>query len=76
MRTMGEPAKDTGPPFPYPFALALVLLWAGQPPQSRSRSELSNVVEDDVAESAAIFSRAFRRIFLDALENQGKLAMI
>lgn len=66
--TMGEPAKDTAPPFAYPFDFDLAFQLFGQPLQSRSRSELSNAVVDDVADSAAIFCSAFRRMFLDALK--------
>jgi hypothetical protein len=68
---MGEPASDTEPPSPYPFDFALVFTEFGQPLHRRSRSELSNVGEHDVADRAAIFCKAFRRIFLDVLEKPG-----
>jgi hypothetical protein len=66
--TIGEPARDAEPPFPSPLDLAGAFPRFEQLLQSRSRSEVSNVVDDDVAESAAIFCSAFRRIFRDTLE--------
>src|SRR6187402_1838015 len=51
--TIGERAKEPYPPLPVPLDLALV--FPGQPLQRRSRSELSKVAADDVADSAAIF---------------------
>jgi len=65
--TIGEPANDLADPLGTPFKLPLILAWLGHPLQSRSRSEPSKPVEDDVAESWAIFCRAFRRIFLGIL---------
>ena len=65
--TIGEAAIDTAPPFPYPFVFDLALPLFEQPLDSLSRSEVSNVVEHEVAERAAIFCNAFRRIFRDAL---------
>jgi hypothetical protein len=69
--TIGEAAIDTGPPFPYPFDFDLAVPLFEQPLLNLSRSELSNIVEDEVADRAAIFCNAFRRIFLDALGRPG-----
>lgn len=70
--TIGEVAIDIEPPFPYPypFDFDLALPSFEQPLHNLSRSELSNVVEHEVAERAAIFCNALRRIFLDALGMQ------
>lgn len=56
--TIGDPARDVAPCFAGLSDCEFVLTYPGQPLQSRSRSELSNVVADDVADSAAIFCRA------------------
>jgi hypothetical protein len=70
--TIGEAAIAIEPPFLYPFDFDLTLLPSfEQPLHNLSRSELSNVVELEVAESAAIFCNAFRRIFLDTLGRPG-----
>ena len=68
--TIGDVAIDIEPPFPYPFDFDLALPSFEQPLHNLSRSELSNVVEHEVAERAAIFCNALRRIFLDALGRQ------
>jgi len=65
---MGEPARKSPPPFANPLGFTLDLTWLGHSLQSRSRSELSNVAADDVAESAAIFCNAFRRMFRETLK--------
>lgn len=66
---MGEPAKDFEPPFPNPFDFELAWPCPGWPLHKRSRSELSKEVVDDVAESAAIFCRACRRILRETLRD-------
>ena len=65
---MGDPAKDFEGPFPNPLDFELDFPYPGQPLHRRSRSELSKVAVDDVAESTAIFCRACRRILCEILE--------
>ena len=66
-RTIGVRARDSEPAFPLPLDPAAGLPCFGQPLESRLRSELSKKVVDDVAESAAIFSSALRRMSLVVL---------
>lgn len=63
--TIGDPARDLGALLPSPFELGFPCV--AHPFASRSRSELSNGDDNDVALKVAIFCSALRRIPLEML---------